>query len=154
MYPFSMNKGGICMSTPGIADPYWFEWYVGLKNVIDMLNPDSGIESVVFQHETYNTIDDVVVEYQEGNKQICYQVKHEIATSNSKNLTFGNLLEKKNKKSLFSALFTGWKEAVSHTNANINPILFTNRKISNRNIKRTYKDKTYSAYPVDEFLKL
>lgn len=154
MYPFSMNKGGICMSTPGIADPYWFEWYVGLKNIIDMINPDSGIESVVFQHETYNTIDDVVVEYQEGNKQICYQVKHEIATSNSKNLTFGNLLEKKNKKSLFSTLFTGWKEAVSHTNANINPILFTNRKISNRHIKRTYKDKTYSAYPVDEFLKL
>lgn len=22
------------MATPGIGDPYWFEWYVGLKNII------------------------------------------------------------------------------------------------------------------------
>lgn len=33
------------MATPGIGDPYWFEWYVGLKNIINMLNPDNGIES-------------------------------------------------------------------------------------------------------------
>lgn len=32
------------MATPGIGDPYWFEWYVGLKNIINMLNPDNGIE--------------------------------------------------------------------------------------------------------------
>lgn len=25
------------MATPGIGDPYWFEWYVGLKNIINML---------------------------------------------------------------------------------------------------------------------
>lgn len=38
------------MSTPGIGDPYWYEWYVGLEQVIKMIDPDSGIVSVVFQH--------------------------------------------------------------------------------------------------------
>jgi len=28
------------MPTPGIADPYWFEWYVGIENIIKMLNPN------------------------------------------------------------------------------------------------------------------
>lgn len=37
------------MATPGIGDPYWFEWYVGLKNIINMLNPDNGIESLFWQ---------------------------------------------------------------------------------------------------------
>lgn len=44
------------MSTPGIGDPYWYEWFVGLKYVLRMLNPDSGISCVVFQHGEYNTI--------------------------------------------------------------------------------------------------
>lgn len=37
------------MATPGIGDPYWFEWYVGLKNIINMLNPDNGIEYVIME---------------------------------------------------------------------------------------------------------
>lgn len=44
------------MSTPGIGDPYWYEWFVGLKYVLRMLNPDSGISCVVFQHGEYNTM--------------------------------------------------------------------------------------------------
>ena len=83
------------MPNPGTGDPYWFEWYVGLKYIIEMLNPDSGISCVIFQHETYQTIDDVVVEYDNGTSQLCYQVKHEIATSQPDNLTFGKLLVKK-----------------------------------------------------------
>lgn len=64
-----------------------------------MLNPDSGISCVIFQHETYQTIDDVVVEYDNGTSQLCYQVKHEIATSQPDNLTFGKLSEKEKTKS-------------------------------------------------------
>ena len=45
----SLFIGGIDMPTPGIGDPYWYEWFVGLKYVIQMLNPDSGISCVVFQ---------------------------------------------------------------------------------------------------------
>ena len=44
---YNIDSGGLLkMGTPGIGDPYWYEWYVGLKNVIDMLNPDSRIEKV------------------------------------------------------------------------------------------------------------
>ena len=51
------------MQMPGAGDSYFYEWYVGLENVIKMLNPDSGIKHVVFQHDEYDTIDDVVVGY-------------------------------------------------------------------------------------------
>ena len=102
------------MATPGIDDPYWYEWFVGLKYIIEMLNPDSGIASVTFQHSGYDTIDDVVVEYLGGKRQLCYQVKHQITTSAAHNLTFGNMLEVKDgKSSLFMALFMGWKHAIS-----------------------------------------
>lgn len=143
------------MPNPGIGDPYWFEWYVGLKYVIEMLNPDSGISCVTFQHETYQTIDDVVVEYDNGTSQLCYQVKHEIATSQPDNLTFGKLLEKgKNGKCLFEALFLGWKKASLEMKTTIKPILYTNRKILNRRAGRTYNGNKYSAYPADQFLSL
>ncbi|WMC91298.1 ATP-binding protein [Kineothrix sp. MB12-C1] len=141
------------MATPGIGDPYWYEWYVGLENVIKMLNSDFGISCVIFQHSSYNTIDDVVVEFADGKKQLCYQVKHEIDTSAPKNLTFGNMLESKNdKKCLFEAIFQGWKESKSTAGSAVKPILFTNRKILNRRSGRSFNGKPYSAYPVDKFL--
>ena len=143
------------MSTPGIGDPYWYEWFVGLKYVLRMLNPDSGISCVVFQHGEYNTIDDVVVEYDNGNKQLCYQVKHEISTSVSNSLTFGKMLETKDgKKSLFEALFLGWKDANSPGSHTIKPVLFTNRTIHNRRATRTDNGEKYSVYPVDKFVSL
>lgn len=140
------------MPTPGIADPYWYEWFVGLKNVIEMLNPDSGISSVTFQCSQYATIDDVVVEYQDGKQQFCYQVKHEIATSAANNLTFGKMLESSNgRPCLFSALFYGWKDAVAR-GFDIKPVLYTNRKILNRRAGRRINGESYSAYPVDRFV--
>jgi len=143
------------MSTPGIGDPYWYEWFVGLKYAIQMINPDSGISCVVFQHSEYNTIDDVVVEYEDGKKQLCYQVKHEIFTSSPNNLTFGKMLEVRgNKKCLFEALFSGWKEASSVGTHTVRPILYTNRVIHNRRAGRTYNSEKYSAYPVDKFVSL
>ena len=36
------------MPNYGIGDPYWFEWYIGLKYVIEMLSPDSEI-AITFQ---------------------------------------------------------------------------------------------------------
>lgn len=148
-------QGGAIMSTPGIGDPYWYEWFVGLKYVIEMLSPDSGISCVVFQHSGYNTIDDVVVEYEDGKKQLCYQIKHEILTSAPNSLTFGKMLEVKgDKKCLFEALFLGWKEAHSAGIHTIKPVLYTNRVIHNRRAGRTYNGEKYSAYPVDKFVLL
>ena len=76
---------------PGAGDPYFYEWYVGIENVIKMLNPDSGIRCVIFQHDEYDTIDDVVVEYTNDTVQMCYQIKHNVETAVPKSLTFGSM---------------------------------------------------------------
>ena len=86
------------MPMPGAGDAYFYEWYVGLENVIKMLNLDSGIRCVVFQHDEYDTVDDVVVEFANGDTQICYQVKHNIVTAAPRSLTFGSMLEASEKK--------------------------------------------------------
>lgn len=148
------------MPMPGAGDSYFYEWYVGLKHVIKMLNPDSGIKHVIFQHDDYDTIDDVVVEYTNGDTQVCYQVKHNIGTATPNNLTFGSMLETpkrkkghgapKEKKCLFEAMFWGWKKAASDTT--ITPVLFTNRKILDRRAGRHLNGISYSAYAVNDFI--
>lgn len=104
------------MSTPGIGDPYWYEWYVGLERIIEMINPDSNISYVIFQSEVHNTIDDVVVGI--GNQEeVCFQVKHEVGDAGKGNLTFSKLIETtiresgSTKMSLIRALAIGWKDA-------------------------------------------
>lgn len=143
------------MFTPGSGDPYFYEWYVGLSYVIEMLNPDSEINSVTFQHPVYDSVDDVVVEYSNGEKQLCFQIKHEKFTSNPINLTFGKLIEKDNSKpdkaSLIASIFTGWENAVSSSGIEIIPILFTNRTAGTRRTNRTYSGKKYKAYSVHAF---
>lgn len=149
---------GDYMRTPGIADPYWFEWYVGLQYVVDMLNPDNGIECVIFQHPEYDTIDDVVVEYKDNRKQICYQIKHEISTSTKHNLTFSKLFEtdpqKPSKKCLLESIMCGWNDATDHRTKPIMPILYTNRSMGTNHTQRNYKSKKYTAYPIGKFFEL
>ncbi|MCI9365884.1 MAG: AAA family ATPase, partial [Clostridia bacterium] len=121
-------------SLPGIGDPYWYEWFVGVKNVIKMLNPDNGIEYVIFQSSSYESIDDVVVGKKE-NIELCYQVKH---VRTEKNLTFSSLIEKDegSKKSLLTAIAEGWEKT---NNINITPILYSNKTIGIRKSTRTSK---------------
>ena len=141
------------MYMPGAGDPNFYEWYVGLENVIKMLNPDSGIKHVIFQHDEYNTIDDVVVEYYNGNTQVCYQVKHNIGTAAPVSLTFGSILEKTGEKSsLFEAMLQGWKKASAASSATIIPVLFTNRRMLNRRARHYLNGKPYSAYGVNDFI--
>lgn len=147
------------MEMPGAGDAILYEWYVGLENVIKMLNPDSGIRCVIFQHDEYDTVDDVVVEYTDGNVQLCYQVKHNIETAENKSLTFGSMLEvstrqknPENRKCLFEALFKGWKQACAASGFLIKPILFSNRKVYDHRAGRHYDGKSYSAYPIDQFV--
>lgn len=81
------------MSTPGIGDPYWYEWYVGLQRVIEMINPDSNISYVIFQSDIHNTIDDVVVGI--GNiEEVCFQVKHVIGDTGIGNFIGNTVLDK------------------------------------------------------------
>ena len=138
------------MSTPGIGDPYWYEWYVGLKYIVEMINPDSRIASVIFQHETYDTVDDVVVEYKDGTEELCYQVKHEISTSKKSNLTFGKLIEQQNGKNLLDSIFSGWE----NTHKNNKPILFTNRTLGRNKSARIFRGQKYPAYSITDFFEL
>ena len=141
------------MIPPGIADPNWYEWYVGLSQVIRMLNSDNEILSVIFQKGDYHSIDDVVVKFKDGRQEHCYQVKHEIGTLNNTALTFNNIIKKEeNGKSLIDALATGWNEATINTGNDITPILFTNRTLGKKTTTRIFKDSEYQAIPLGKFL--
>lgn len=146
------------MTTPGIGNPYWYEWYVGLDQVIKMLNPDNGINYVIFQSDIYNTIDDVVVGYNDGYEEICYQVKHEIDSSNRVNLTFDKLLKQISykdgtlKKSLIGAIADGWEKASESSNIRITPVLYTNRGLGIKNTNRTFNGVEYKAHPLGDFI--
>ena len=144
------------MSTSGIGDPYWYEWYVGLENIIDMINDDNGIEYVIFQKDLYETIDDVVVGYQ-NRVEYCYQVKHEIGSGKKYNLTFDKLItgkkEGKDKKpSLIQALASGWKSASENEHKNIVPVLYTNRALGKNKTNRTFNGNEYKALPLASFI--
>jgi hypothetical protein len=49
--------------TAGIADPYWYEWYVGLYYALDLLDDDKCVSSVVLQSKDYQGLDDVMIHY-------------------------------------------------------------------------------------------
>lgn len=145
------------MSTPGIGDPYWYEWYVGLERIIEMINPDSNISYVIFQSEIHNTIDDVVVGI--GNEEeVCFQVKHEVGNTGKGNLTFSKLIETtarengSTKMSLIKALASGWKEAWENEGKTIKPVLYTNRNLGVNRTTRTFDGEKYRAFSLEEFI--
>ncbi len=133
---------------PGIGDPYWYEWFVGVKNVIKMLNPDNGIEYVILQSSSYESIDDVVVGKKE-NIELCYQVKH---VRTEKNLTFSSLIDKdeRSKKSLLTAIAEGWEKT---NNISSIPILYSNKAIGIRSSTRISKitNNKYKCLSLKDF---
>lgn len=145
------------MTTPGGGDPYWYEWYVGLEQLIRMINPDNEITYVVFQSDVHITIDDVVVGYGD-KKEICYQVKHEVGDSGKGNLTFSKLIETttrasgSTKMSLIRALALGWEEAKKRDEKVITPILYTNRNLGKNKTTREFEGENYKALPLDQFV--
>lgn len=109
--------------TSGQAHPYWYEWFVGLIEVVKLLNPDEGITQVAFQVASIQGWDDVVVTHTNGKR--LYQVKH---TRERNNLTFGSLVEVNDKdNSLLGSLFEGAKNSGLIDPAN-ELILYTNRE--------------------------
>ena len=113
--------------TSGQAHPYWYEWFVGLIEVVKLLNPDEGISQVAFQVASIQGWDDVVVTHANGKR--LYQVKH---TREENNLTFGSLVEVDDKgNSLLGSLFEG-----ARTSGLIDPqnelVLYTNREGGSR----------------------
>lgn len=109
---------------PGMGDPYWYEWSVGLNYIIEMLNPDNEIKYVELQADVSLGLDDVVVTYENGRK-VFIQVKH---TRVDDTLTFGDLVTKNasSHKSLLQELAIGWnKEKENYPSSIVR--LFTNR---------------------------
>lgn len=117
------------VTKPGMGDPFWYEWSVGLQYIIDMLHPDSGINYVELQADVSLGLDDVVVTYENGEK-LFVQVKH---TRTNDTLTFGDLVSSSSEgsKSLLQELAFGWnKEKDKFSQSRI--LLFTNRLVGKR----------------------
>ncbi|WP_096438536.1 hypothetical protein [Alteribacter populi] len=117
----------------GIGDPYWYEWSIGLLKVIDMINPDNGIESVTLQATKAQGLDDVVVKYSNNNKEY-YQIKH---TRVDDKITFGYLVSESDKgNSLLRDIALAWKE-IRQEGEEITPVLYTNRTPGTRSATHT-----------------
>ena len=119
---------------PGLADPYWYEWSVGLTYIIRMLYPDSNIKHVELQADVALGLDDVVVTYNNDRRELI-QVKH---TRAENTLTFGDLVSGKNTNdmsedgmSLLKQLARGWAEEKDKYDET-RVILYTNRKAGTR----------------------
>lgn len=144
---------------PGVGDPYWFEWYVGLDYVISMLEEDNDIESVTFQKAGLEGVDDVVVRRSHGFPLVCVQVKHKkISTSSSNNLTFGALISERessgggvSKKSLLASLAAGWKQVAEEEGKSPEIVLYTNREMGPNMSDGVYKGETYRRLPLNLF---
>lgn len=119
---------------PGMADPYWYEWSVGQKYIVEMLNPDSRIKYVELQADVQLGLDDVVITYDNGKTKFI-QVKH---TRADDTITFGDLVSAdKSKKdiksqcSLLGELARSWNlEKDLYTDSEV--YIFTNRKVGYR----------------------
>lgn len=140
----------------GMADPYWYEWSVGQKYIVEMLNPDSHIQYVELQADVQLGLDDVVITYDDGKTKFI-QVKH---TRVYDTITFGDLVsvdkskkDTKSQCSLLRELARSWKlEKDLYTDSEV--YIFTNRKAGNRaslagkgrNIKRPPLNKFWKNY--------
>jgi hypothetical protein len=108
--------------TSGQGHPYWYEWFVGLIEVIDLLDPNSDVEAVAFQVSSIKVWDDVVVKLKNGRR--CYQVKHSRVGDS---LAFGDLVQSDDKgKTLLGELFKGCHESGLEDDSTT-LILYTNR---------------------------
>lgn len=111
-------------SSAGMADAYWYEWYVGLSNALDMLNIDTNIESVILQHTQLQGLDDVVVKYKDGTAT-CIQVKH---TKTGEKISFSDLIYRTERKnSLLYRSAEDWARA-KKLYRECEAILYTNRE--------------------------
>jgi hypothetical protein len=115
-------------ATAGRGDPYWYEWFVGVIEVLSFLEPGSDVRSVAFQVPGVKGWDDVVVQLRGGERR-CYQVKH---TRAEDTLTFGDLVQlDETQESLLGSLFESWTSS-GLNDGSTRCILYTNREAGNR----------------------
>lgn len=114
--------------TAGTGDPYWYEWSVGLLYLVKMLNPDNGIKNVVLQSQDSQSLDDVVITYEDGTIEYI-QVKN---TRKDDKLTYSDMIEGKPKQSYLYKYSSEWKIMESRNKGKNRVVFFTNRKMGNQ----------------------
>lgn len=108
------------MNNAGLGSPYWYEWEIGLLECLKMMR-EVTIKSVVLQSSNFVSLDDVVVNYNDGSI-INIQVKH---TDCEENFTYSFLLS--GKTPMIKKWAKEWHE--NKSNYNIREIrIVTNRK--------------------------
>lgn len=113
----------------GKHTPYWYESSVGLLKIIEMLNPESQIDSVSLQKTGVKGWDDVVVERSGKLPNQYFQVKH---TRANDTLSFGDIVGSSvNNPSLIQHLFEGWCQ-MKLGDEGAECVIYSNRKASNR----------------------
>lgn len=140
---------------PGMGDPYWYEWSIGQKYILDMLNPDNQIKSVSLQENISLGLDDVVVKYID-NTALCIQIKH---TRADDTITFGDIIassgesdDKISNKSLLKELADSWYSEKDNY-SKITPLIYTNRTAGVTPASAKFDDhgKKYKRPPLKEF---
>src|SRR6478735_3927419 len=136
-------------STAGLGDPYWYEWSVGQKYVIEMLFDDSQIASVTLQKSGTNGLDDVVVKYASGDARFI-QVKH---TRVGATLTFGDLVSTSEAggRPLLQQMAESWDAADKASTGKCEAWLVTNRHAGFRSASAREGSKVVRP-PLAEFL--
>ena len=111
-------------ATAGIADPYFYEWTVGLEKIISLMLPEENLKSVTLQSSTAGSLDDVVCEYSDSIEYI--QVKH---TRIDESLGFGFLISSSgNQLSLLRKIAKSWNQ-LRDSDTNVKVVLLTNRHL-------------------------
>ncbi|MFG1481899.1 ATP-binding protein [Halobacteriovorax sp. HFRX-2_2] len=120
-------------ASAGIGDPYFYEWTVGQRKILDMLNIDNGIESVTLQKHGFTGIDDVVLSMADGSLE-CIQVKN---TRADDTITFSDLVIRPSdeEESLLEQMAKAWLEG-KRAYTKISVTINTNRRIGTRTSKR------------------
>src|SRR5258708_4141694 len=112
-------------SQPGLHDPYWYEAIVGLRYVVDLLDPESNLVGVTFQQPSVEGLDDVVAVYNDG-RRAGVQVKH---TRVDAPLTFNDMVRARDGVSLLRKLTRGWA-TLSAGDVQCSTRLFSNRRLA------------------------
>ena len=130
-------------SSAGIGDPYWYEWTVGLRYIIQMLDESSGISSVTLQASSISGWDDVVVKRGDSQDDEWIQVKHSRIDDT---LTFGDLVSPTSGgASLLHSLQKSWQKHSSADN-NWKAVIFTNRPAGQRAARSRPSDGSQGIY--------
>jgi len=136
--------------TAGIGDPYWYEWSVGLRYVIQMLDRDTEISSVTFQQSGQKGLDDVVVRFSSGESTFI-QVKH---TREGDSLTFGDLVatDDHTSSTLLRGIAEAWRQEHQRGSGRCRALLVTNRNAGTRRASVERRGSTIVRPPLDKFL--